>query len=87
MAGTPRPAEVLRDEISGELISHEHEARAHDGDIGRISVTHEAARRPPCVERDQYQAQGQKLPDLDPDVERDHIVKKRSACLSTLVIS
>ena len=61
------------DGVTRELIAEQDEADGEQRDVGRERVSSEAAGRAPRVEDDQHHAQREQLPDLDADVERDHV--------------
>ena len=57
------------DIIAGKLVSKEHEARDHQGDVGGERMAAKARGVAPVSHRNQYCPKGQELPDFDTDIE------------------
>src|SRR5690606_40870292 len=64
---------ALGNRVTGQLIAGQHETRAHQHDVACESVTEEASVPPPGIEGDHHRAEREQLPELDPDVEREHV--------------
>src|SRR3546814_3112679 len=56
-----------------ELVADQHEASGHEDGVGGEGVTHEAVRSAPEAHQDQDGGKGEKLSDLDADIERDQV--------------
>ena len=60
-------------EQASELITDQHEAGAHQGNIGGVGIAQEASSAPPESHHDENSAEGQQLADLNADIECQEI--------------
>src|SRR3546814_4790426 len=56
-----------------ELVADQQEASGHEDGVGGEGVTHEAVRLAPEAQQDQDGGKGEKLSDLDADIESDQV--------------
>src|SRR4051812_25982676 len=69
----------LRNGVACQLIPNEYKARCHQGHVGCKGVPLDTSRPPPEAHGDQDCAEGEQLPNLDADVERNDIRNKSIA--------